>query len=110
MINLKTIITEKTNEKILSDKEISSMIEKSFKLLRIPKDELEGWSKESKTSYFIKGEFNEGITIYKSPDKNKSWVIGIENQHGNIKKLKNLPNTLDKIKEIIEDYQFDIGH
>jgi len=104
MISLKQILTEKT----VSDPIRRSMIEKAFKSLGISKDELEGWSKPRNNGYFIKGEFDKGITIYKND--NHYWYIGIDDDKGRTSKLKNLPDTFNKIKEIIDDYYFDINH
>jgi len=83
----------------------SKKIESVFKSLGIKNDELEGWSKDGQ-GYFIKGEFDKGINIY---NRNNKWYIALEDEEGDIKDEKVLPDDENKLKELIDDYLFDIS-
>jgi hypothetical protein len=100
----KKLKTKKINMK--DSKEVKSTIEDAFKNLNIENDELEGWTDEG-DGYFIKGEFDKGVKIF---NRGNEWYIATEDSEGYTDKEKKLPNDSNKIKDMIEDYNFDVAH
>jgi len=86
--------------------EMKKNIENAFKSLNIKKSELDGWSKEG-SGYFIKGEFDKGVKIFAH---GSNWYIATEDSDGYIDDKKQLPDDKKKIKELIDDYYFDVQH
>jgi len=71
--------------------------------------DIENWSKESDDEYFVKGEFDKGIKIFRNPDEDK-WYIATEDSEGNLDDEQELPEEDNHISDLIDDYNFKINH